>query len=252
MRIQPYIGACLIAAAVLGCGKANPELAFPERQVLLPDTTQAGVAGGKCSFDGERPIRRKLPVQDAWCGSVGERALSEDLIVDTESGLAGVFIHVIKGLEDYTFPHVKTPAVVDQKNCTFVPHVLGVRLHQPVHFTNSDGTVHNINALGSREEQGFVFSMAPSSEKRIRQFPKRELGLAVRCDLHSAMVMYVHVVDSPYFAITGEDGRWEIPDLPEGSYTFEAIHERCGRQTFAVEVTAGGKTVADLSFQDDD
>jgi plastocyanin len=209
------------------------------------------VVKGRCFFDGKRPTRRKLPVQDAWCGSVGKPALSEDLIVDAKGGLAGVFVYVSKGLKGFTFPLVKDPIIIDQKNCTFVPHVAAVRVHQPVHFTNSDGTVHNINASASREGQGFVFSMSPAADTRVRQFPREELRIPIRCDVHSAMVMYVHVIDHPYFAISASDGTFEISQLPPGDYTLTAIHERCGRQSFSIHLDPNSETNQTLSFDDD-
>ncbi len=234
-----------------GCSDESPEPTFPKQTVRLPDTTHAGTIMGRCIFDGKAPARRQLPVQDAWCGSVGKPVLSEDLIVDAKGGLAGVFVFISKGLESYTFPLETSPFIIDQKNCSFVPHVAGVRTHQPVHFTNSDGTVHNVNASASREGQGFVFSMSPTTNTRMRQFTRSELRIPVRCDLHSAMVMYVHVVDHPYFAISGTDGAFTIPDLPPGDYTVTAIHERCGRQTTAIHIDATSKTALSLTFDDD-
>ena len=50
------------------------------------------------------------------------------------------------------------------------------------------------------------------------------------------MNAYVNVVPHPFFAVTKDDGSFEIKGLPEGTYTLELWHERLGTQTQAVTV----------------
>ncbi len=57
----------------------------------------------------------------------------------------------------------------------------------------------------------------------------------VKCDVHPWMNAYVAVMSHPYFAVTGEDGKFSI-DMPEGTYEIEAWHEKLGTQTQTVEV----------------
>jgi Carboxypeptidase regulatory-like domain len=67
-----------------------------------------------------------------------------------------------------------------------------------------------------------------------------------KCDVHSWMNAYLGILDHPYFAVSGTDGKFEITNLPPGTYTIEAWHERAGTQTQMV--TVGEKETKDLSF----
>ncbi|MCA9322880.1 MAG: carboxypeptidase regulatory-like domain-containing protein, partial [Planctomycetes bacterium] len=88
---------------------------------------------------------------------------------------------------------------------------------------------------------------SPSQGSRIRQFTAPANKLRVTCDLHSNMLMYVYVFDHPYFAVTGEDGRFEIQGLPPGDYEVTARHGVGGAQKAQVEIPAGGAS-EDLEF----
>jgi hypothetical protein len=63
-----------------------------------------------------------------------------------------------------------------------------------------------------------------------------------KCDVHPWMTGYVLVTDNPFFSVTGDDGAFEIKNVPAGKYTVEVWHERLGSQTQEVTV-ADGKPV---------
>jgi carboxypeptidase family protein len=67
-----------------------------------------------------------------------------------------------------------------------------------------------------------------------------------KCDVHGWMNAYVGVLDHPYFAVTGDNGSFELKGLPPGTYTIEAWHERLGTKTQSV--TLGAKESKDLNF----
>ena len=67
-----------------------------------------------------------------------------------------------------------------------------------------------------------------------------------KCDVHGWMNAYVGVLDHPYFAVTGADGKFELKALPPGTYTIEAWHEKLGAQTQSV--TIGEKETKDVTF----
>ncbi len=71
----------------------------------------------------------------------------------------------------------------------------------------------------------------------------------MRCDVHFWMASYVHVLDHPYYAVTGDDGSFEIKDLPAGTYTVEVWHEKLGTQTAQVTVTDGETKTADFTLK---
>jgi hypothetical protein len=70
-----------------------------------------------------------------------------------------------------------------------------------------------------------------------------------KCDVHGWMNAYVGVLDHPYFAVTKEDGSFELKGLPPGTYTIEAWHERLGATTQSVTLAA--KESKEISFSFD-
>lgn len=247
--------ACLISMSCSGCNGSGDgsDLEYPSVTPKLPDTSQAGEIRGTATFQGVAPERRKLPTQDAYCGSqraaLDQPHLSESVIVN-DGKVENVFVYISKGLEAYTFDHDRSQVEIDQRLCVFIPHVLGVRRYQPVAFKTSDRTPHNVNTrTAKRGGNKIVYSMAPGSDPKIGQFKDAEIGIPVRCDMHSQMTMYIHVMDHPYFAVTGADGTFTLPDVPPGTYTLTAWHEQMGTRTAQVTVGAGGKAVNDFSFK---
>ena len=224
-------------------GKEASQLTFPEQAVKTPDLSDAGFIEGVAVFEGTPPKRQKIRPGDGHCA--GE-FLSEDVIVNGDR-LANVVVFVSRGLDGFVFPHVRTPAVLNQIGCRFVPHVLAVQTHQPVEIKNGDPTTHNVNTTQSRRGQGFNESMSQQGQVRVRQFPNVELSIPVTCEVHSWMLAYVHVFDHPHFAVTGEDGAFRIGKLPPGSYRISALHERFGRHDVDVTVTPGAVTRIDPS-----
>jgi hypothetical protein len=77
-------------------------------------------------------------------------------------------------------------------------------------------------------------------------FTTREVMVPLKCDVHAWMRAYVGALEHPYFAVTGEAGTFTLPDLPPGTYTIEAWHERLG--TREQQVTIGAKESKDVEF----
>jgi hypothetical protein len=123
--------------------------------------------------------------------------------------------------------------------------VIGVRAGQPIEFTTSDATLHNVHALAKTNRE-FNFGLELPGTKQTRTFSKPEVLVAFKCDVHSWMRAYAGVVAHPYFAVTANGGVFELKDLPAGTYTIEAVHEKLGSQTQSV--TIGEKESKDLSF----
>ncbi len=82
--------------------------------------------------------------QDPACSLSADPNYSEQYVVK-DGKLQNVFVYVKDGLGNKIYPAPSTPVVLDQKGCRYVPHVIGVQVGQPVEFTNSDPTMHNIH-----------------------------------------------------------------------------------------------------------
>ncbi len=128
-------------------------------------------------------------------------------------------------------------AAMDQRHERFVPHLLAVMVGTVVDFPNSDLTYHNVFSL-SRAKRFDLGRYAAGKSKAVRM--DRAGVVRVFCDIHSHMSAFVLVFNHPFFDITEDDGRFELPGLPPGSYTVAGWYEGETRITRPVVVPPGG------------
>lgn len=238
-----------LVCATLGCGGAGDAGTSPGSEAAAPTDTAdgPGVITGVMTFEGPAPTPRPLRMDsDPKC--VAEPgATSDALLVGPGGGLQNVFVYVKEGLEGRTYAVPTTPVVLDQKGCRYVPHVFGVQVGQPFRISNSDPTLHNVNAAPT-SNRPFNFGQPASVPAVTRQFDQPEIMIPLRCDVHGWMNAYAGVVAHPFFAVTGPDGAFEIKGLQPGAYTIEAWHEQLGTRTQAVTVDAESPAKVNLGF----
>jgi plastocyanin len=238
-----------LIATLAACGGGNDQRPSGGTPAATPVATATadgpGVITGTITFAGTPPRARPLRMDsDPRCAGDPE-ATYEMLVVGPENGLQNVFVYVKDGLGNRVYATPTTPVTLDQKGCRYIPHVFGVQVGQPVQISNSDRTLHNVNAA-PKENQAFNFGQVPSTPAVTRTFDRAEIGIPIRCDVHSWMNAYAGVVPHPFFAITKADGTFEIKGLPPGTYTIEAWHETLGTRT--QQVTIAAKESKDVAF----
>jgi plastocyanin len=168
----------------------------------------------------------------------------EWLILDENNGVKNVLVFVKESKSGSLADNYDTPkeaAVIDQKGCVYVPHVLGVMVGQQLDILNSDGTLHNIHALPKVNKE-FNKAMPRSKKQMSVTFDKVEAPFKVKCDVHPWMGAFLGVFDHPYFAVTDDSGSFTISNLPPGKYVVEAWHEKLGSQTVDLTVDESGAT----------
>jgi hypothetical protein len=202
---------------------------------------------GSIKFNGKAPRRRKVDMgADEQCTKMHEKApLDETVIVNDNGTLRNVFVWVKKGLDGWTFPVPSEAKVLEQKGCTYVPHVFGIMVGQALTVRNGDDTMHNIHGLGQKNAE-FNFSQPKKGQEDVRKFANTEVMLKVKCDVHGWMSSYAGVVPHPFYAVSGEDGSFKLPALPPGEYEIEVWHEKYGTQTATVKL--GDKESKQLDF----
>tara|TARA_B100000686_G_scaffold113346_1_gene121011 strand:- start:81 stop:686 length:606 start_codon:yes stop_codon:yes gene_type:complete len=168
----------------------------------------------------------------------------EWLVLDENNGVKNVLVYVKESksgslLKNYDTP--KEAAVIDQKGCVYVPHVLGVMVGQQLDILNSDGTLHNIHALPKVNKE-FNKAMPRSKKQMSVKFDKVEAPFKIKCDVHPWMGAFLGVFDHPYFAVTDDSGSYTISGLAPGKYVLEAWHEKLGLQTVDLSVDESGAT----------
>jgi plastocyanin len=154
---------------------------------------------------------------------------------------AVVYVGAIAGK---TFPAPRTHPKIDQKNMLFKPHVLAVQQGSTVDFLNSDSELHNVFTPDACAER-FDLGMWPPGEVRSYTY-KSECVVTLLCKVHPAMLAFIVVSPTPYFAIVKPDGSYRIPDVPDGAYTVKIWHEKV--KTAHKSVTVKGPTEASLEI----
>jgi len=252
-RLKAVLPVTLLAAAIAcgGGGSDANKSSQPASPAAAPDAKRVDAATaatltGKVVFEGTPPANAPISMaSDPSCSAANRDPKAETYLVDN-GGLENVFVYVKDGLGNkYIFDSPTDSAKLDQRGCHYVPHVLGVRVGQPVEIANSDNTMHNVHGM-PQTNQEFNYGQPVAGMKNTVTFTAPEVLIPFKCDVHSWMNAYVGVVSHPYFAVTANGGKFELRTLPPGTYTIEAVHEKLGRQSQSV--TLGEKDKTDITF----
>jgi plastocyanin len=152
--------------------------------------------------------------------------------------------HVVVYLKDAP-PRQMPPVKVSirQRDENFIPRVVAVPVGSDVDFPNDDPFYHNVFSLS--RARTFNLGRYPRGETKSTRFDRPGI-VKVFCDIHSHMTATVMVFNHPWFAVPGEDGRFELPAVPPGDREITAWHERLGDTTLRVRVDPGRPAEADF------
>ena len=153
---------------------------------------------------------------------------------------AGVAEAVVYAVPDRPMPLAKRTAVMDQKNRTFVPHVLPIQVGTAVKFPNSDDIRHQVYSFSPAKTFQLPLYKGTPANPIVFDTP----GVAtLGCNIHDRMSAYIVVVDTPYFATTGRDGRTTLANVAAGRYTVRVWYPdmRAEPAPVALTVDADGR-----------
>jgi plastocyanin len=139
-----------------------------------------------------------------------------------------------------SFPKRSSPPArqVAQKDLTFVPSLLPVQVGTRVEFPNLDDTYHSIFSYSPAKR--FDLGRYRPEERPIPSQVFDTPGLVtLRCDIHEHMRGLILVLDTPYFVVTGADGRFRLSRLPAGHYTLKAWIDSKTTRERPVELKSG-------------
>jgi plastocyanin len=214
------------------------------------DPATAGALSGTIKFTGRKPARKRIDMsEDPACVAAHHgKAYDESLVVNPNGTLANVFVYLKSGLEGKTFAVPTAPVVIDQNGCWFHPRVLGIQTGQTLQVINSDPVTHNIHPLAQINRE-WNHSQGEGDAPLARRFLKPEVMIRVKCNIHSWMRAFIGVVDHPYFAVSGSDGTFQIPNIPPGDYVVVVWQETLGTQEQKITVTPSGKIQTNFMFK---
>jgi plastocyanin len=153
---------------------------------------------------------------------------SKEASVRKDSDFSGVVISLVPVNNAMALASDKHARML-QKDKTFTPHVLAIQAGTAVDFPNLDPIFHN--AFSRYNGQPFDVGLYPPGTSRTIRFKQPGI-VRVFCNIHPHMSAIIVVVNTPYFAETGKDGRFSI-EAPPGTYELHVFHERATGATLA-------------------
>ena len=144
------------------------------------------------------------------------------------------------------------PAVMDQKKLVFVPHVLVVVKGTVVEFKNGDPLLHNVFWQASDDGAIPANNLGTWGQGTTEKYTFNKEGhVVLLCNIHAEMEGHILVVQNPFFSVVGKDGKYEIKDVPAGSYTLKTFYpqpRKLRSKSIPVTVAAGQTATQDITL----
>ena len=248
--LRPGAAVLLLLAAACGGGSEAPSpQPQPQPGAQRVDESKAGNVAGRVTIEGAVPVGAAIKLSsDPFCARAHTDVQRLETFAVADGGLDNVFVYVKDGLGNYYFDVPADAVTLDQKGCRYTPHVFGVRAGQPIAIVNSDDTLHNVHAM-SEVNRPFNIGQIKAGVRNTKTFTAREVMITFKCDVHGWMRAYAGVLDHPYFAVTSGGGKFELKEVPAGTYTIEAWHERLGVQTQMVTLADNESKTIGFTFK---
>jgi plastocyanin len=192
-------------------------------------------------------------------GIVEAKGVKTDENEDGFIGVNHVMIYIEKVGEN-KFAPPEEAAAMDQKEMTFIPHVMPILVGTKVDFLNSDAVLHNVFSPSKTKE----FNLGTYAAGVVKSVVFDEPGLvAILCNVHPEMSAFVLPLKTPYFAVTDEDGKFQIPNdkamkiakvaekykkLPAGKYKLITWHEKLKTATQEIVVPDEGEVKVEFAL----
>jgi hypothetical protein len=248
-----FLGTAALAAGIMSCGGGEqpPETAMPAAAPAgkAIDAATTGSVTGTIRHEGTPPRMRTINMAaDPVCVGMHTQAVTtQNVVIGDNGALQNVFVYLQGDFSGYAIEAPAMPAALDQQGCMFQPHVLGMQTTQALRVTNSDRTTHNVHPVPKNNRE-WNETQPPGSAPLTQSFPREEIAIPVKCNIHPWMQSYVAVLNNPYFQVTGQDGKFSLANVPPGNYTLIAWHELYGMSEQAITIGPSESRTIDLTF----
>jgi len=218
--------------------------AVPAQSYDVVTVTDGGTIEGKVVFNGAVPTKKISPTKDVEvCGGMREEPLIE---VGPDKGVQNAVVYLVEVTKGKAWPAPGKPPELDNVKCRFEPAVQVIPAG-PLDVVHTDPVLHNTHGYYG---QRTAFNLAlPNQGQRIPTELKRAGIVRVDCDAHGWMEGWIYVVDNPYYAVTGADGKFTIADVPPGDYKLVAVQSLTGPVEMPVTVTSGKSTELNVELK---
>ena len=229
MRVGSVRAACVIA---VGTVMSVPALAYEAGTV-----SGGGTIEGTVLFNGTPGTRKIVPTKDVEiCGQPREEALIE---VGPDKGVKDAVVYLVGVNSGKAWPPAGKKPELHNEKCRFEPSVQVIQAG-PLDVINKDPVLHNTHGYYGKRT---AFNMAqPNQNQPITADLPKAGAVKVDCDAHGWMEGWIYVVDNPYYALTGADGKFSIAEVPPGEYDLVATQSASKPVQQKVTVEAGKPT----------
>lgn len=245
--LRPVLILSVCALLLTACKTVEPEAKENRLQgYVVPQGP--GAFWGRVLLSGKAPAEQEINLPGGATGRDAGPLMTRRFVTDDDGGLANVFVHVSRGLENRRFDTLAEPVVIESSGYGFVPLVAGVQKGHKVIWKSSDKIGFSVashpKAAGNRP---FEYALWPNVTVET-SYRSPELFLRHASDLAPGIEAFVCVVDHPYFAVTDEHGMFALPGgLEPGRYTLSARHAFAGEASGVVVI--GNEGNARVEFE---
>jgi plastocyanin len=204
-----------------------------------------GSLSGTVRLEGAAPKRAPINMaKEPICAQMHASVpvMTEEVLVDAAGNLQNVVVYVSAGLQETDPVPPQDPVVITQEGCSYKPHVIAMQARQKIRIVNGDKTSHNIHPMPETNRE-WNKSQPPGSAPFEEVFAREEVGIPVKCNVHPWMRAYISVFRHSHFSVTNQTGTFSLKNLPPGTYTVTAWHEKLGKLSQQVTVGADDKNV---------
>ena len=214
-----------------------------------------GTISGTVRLVGSPPsIPTVLPQMDFdMCGSA-ERP-KQQLLLGSNQAIRNVIVYLAGYAQNSVSSGTNGAIIIDQRDCEFVPRIQIARSGMPLILKNSDPILHvvRIDLMSSTNGSRTLLKTATpyaGYEKiyQVANFHEPTLLQVTSGNGHEWMAAYIAVLPHPWAALTDENGRFTLHNVPAGARKIYAWHEALGTLVHEIHLNGEGNTTADFQF----
>jgi hypothetical protein len=199
-----------------------------------PAAQGQSVVKGTVTLQGIPPKGRNIKL-DAFTNQYPAGLDVFPVEVDNANHVRSCFVYVKKGLEGKSFDPPAEPKRLVFDRYRLLPGMVGIMVGQPIITEARNREFHNIHFMPVRNKESNV-GLVDEDPTYRRTFTEPELPIKAKCDIHPWEGAWLAVLPHPFYAVTDEQGRFELPPLPPGKYTIEVWQKSCIAATKEIEI----------------
>ena len=211
-----------------------------------------GVISGKVTLKGNQPRERQIAIPgNDPCGKLPNPPTTTRIYrVGADNGLADVTVYLSEGVRGGPWALNAKTLPLFYTGCRIEPYVSGIQVGQKLLIHNLDEIMHNAHFTpNNRANKERNYAFMPRSTAKEMEISVPEMFARFKCDMHPWEFGYVSVFDHPFFAVTTEDGLFQLEGIPPGEYVLTVTHRKSGSQAKRVRVQHNVPNEVNFSFE---